>query len=138
MPRLAVALVARADEVRHVDGDVGLGGIGEEQDAQAVVEAVLGDALDGGPTGDAFRRLLLGERHAGGRQHEQGEAVSSPEDPFFLQALRFYTILRHGPRGNQGKPDGGVEKVPRAECVRKTRSLVGRKRVVAAGMGMLG
>ena len=45
---LAVAFVARADEDGHVDGDVGRGGVGEEQDAQAVVEAVFGDAFNRG------------------------------------------------------------------------------------------
>ena len=45
----AVALVPRADQVRDVDRGRGLGRIGKQQDPQAVVEPVLGDALDSGP-----------------------------------------------------------------------------------------
>ena len=43
---LAVALVARADQDRQVDGDLGPRGVGEQEHAQAVVQPVLGDPLD--------------------------------------------------------------------------------------------
>ena len=61
-PGLAVAFVARADEVGDVDGHGRLRGVGEQQDLEAVVERVLGDvrierehaAVEG--CGDARRR----------------------------------------------------------------------------------
>ena len=43
-----VAFVPRPDHVGHVDRDRGLGVIGEQQDLQAVVQAVFGDTLDRG------------------------------------------------------------------------------------------
>jgi hypothetical protein len=58
---LAVVLGGRADEVGDVDGDGLLGLVGEHQDAQPVLQAVLGDALD---RGDAFD--ARGERGGGG------------------------------------------------------------------------
>ena len=42
----AVAFVPRADEDGQVDGDRGPRRVGKEQHLQAVVEPVLGDALD--------------------------------------------------------------------------------------------
>ena len=60
---LAVALVPGADEDGQVDGDVRLRGVGEEQDAQAVVELVFGDAFDGGD--------LDGVGGRGGVEHQQ-------------------------------------------------------------------
>ena len=45
--RFAIAFMARADQDGHVDGHFGLGIIGEEQDAQSVLEMVFGDAFDG-------------------------------------------------------------------------------------------
>ena len=44
----AVAFLPRADHVGDVDGDGGLGIIGEEQHLEAVGEAILGDAFDRG------------------------------------------------------------------------------------------
>ncbi len=63
---LAVALVARADEVGDVDRDRRLGGIGEEQHAQAVGEQVFGDAFDGGDP------LRLARGAGGGGECEGG------------------------------------------------------------------
>jgi hypothetical protein len=60
---LAVALVARADQVGDVDRDLVLRVVGEEQDAQAVVELVLADAFDGAE----LLRRRLGSRGGGGR-----------------------------------------------------------------------
>ena len=54
----AVALVARAHQVGHVDRDLRLGGIGEQQDVQAVRQGVLGDALHGGDLLNALRKGL--------------------------------------------------------------------------------
>ncbi len=51
--RLAVALMPRADEIRHVHGHRRLGRIGEEKHLEPVAQAILGDALD---RGDLFRR----------------------------------------------------------------------------------
>ena len=68
---LAVAFVARADEDGQVDGDVGRRGIGEEQNAQAVVEAVFGDTFDGG---DLFQRWgFLRLRRSRGKQESQAK-----------------------------------------------------------------
>ncbi len=47
-PGLAVIFVTRADQVGHVNGDRLFGRVGKEQDAQAVGQTVLGDALDRG------------------------------------------------------------------------------------------
>ena len=63
----AIALVARADHIGDVHRDRRLGVIGEQQHLQAVVEAVFGDAFDGGDFG-------LGER-------EGGEKGGRYEDP---------------------------------------------------------
>ena len=67
---LAVAFVARADQVRHVDRDLGVGGVGIEQHAQAVGEDILGDAADGGLLFNTWGKRL-GE--SGGTDKE-GEA----------------------------------------------------------------
>ncbi|MEJ0099259.1 MAG: hypothetical protein WDO12_05735 [Pseudomonadota bacterium] len=56
--RLAVVLMARADEVGHVHDDGGLGLIGKQQHAQPVGEPVFGDAFD---LGDFHRRGGSGE-----------------------------------------------------------------------------
>ncbi len=45
--RLAVALVPRADQDRQVDGDLGRRRIREQEHAQAIVQAIFGDSLDG-------------------------------------------------------------------------------------------
>ena len=54
----AVALVARADEISHVDGDFWAGRIGKEEDLQPVGEIVFGNAGDGGLLLDALRQSL--------------------------------------------------------------------------------
>src|SRR5262249_19555617 len=69
---LAVALVARADEDRHVDGDLGGGVVGEEEEADAVVVAGLGDALDGGGL------LRLGGALGGGGGRGRGQGGKGP------------------------------------------------------------
>ncbi len=71
--RLAVALVPRADEDRHVDGDRGAGGIGKEHQPGAVGEAVLAHPLDGG---DLLRRCGGGGHGGchGGEQEGKHEA----------------------------------------------------------------
>ena len=56
----AVVLVARADKVGDVDRDGRLGCIGQQQDLQAVVEAVFGDAFDRGDLADALGQGLRG------------------------------------------------------------------------------
>ena len=56
--RLAIAFVARAHQVSHVDRHLGLRSVGEKQDVQAVGQDVFGDALDGGDLLDALRQLL--------------------------------------------------------------------------------
>ena len=65
--RFAVALVARADEDRHVDRDGRPRRIGEEDEPGAVVEDVLGHPFDGS---DRLRRCR-GER--GGEHGDHGE-----------------------------------------------------------------
>ena len=66
----AVAFVARADQVGHVDGDFGLGGVGEKQHVEAVGKGVFGDAFDGGDLLDALREGL-GERGEGENQEKR-------------------------------------------------------------------
>ena len=75
-PLLAAALVAGADHVGHVYRELLLGRIGKQEDAQPIVEDVLGDALD---RPQRFERGLL---HGGGgrllgetreRSREEGE-----------------------------------------------------------------
>jgi hypothetical protein len=44
--RFAIALVSRAHEYGQVHGDTRFGGVGKEQDAETIVEAVFGDAFD--------------------------------------------------------------------------------------------
>ena len=72
--RLAVALVPRADEDRHVDRDRRPRRIGEEDEPGAVVEDVLGHPFDGG---DRLGRCR-GER--GGEHGDHGEEEGAPEE----------------------------------------------------------
>ena len=53
---LAVVLVTGADHIGDVDSDIGFGGIGEKEDAEAIGEAVLVNAFDAGDVGDAGRQ----------------------------------------------------------------------------------
>ncbi len=46
-----VAFVAGADQVSDVDGNGGLGGIGEQDDVESVIEFIFRDAFDGGDFG---------------------------------------------------------------------------------------
>ena len=72
MPAFAVALVPRADEDGHVHRDRGARGIGKEQQPEAVVELILGDAFDGGDLfGLAFFRL--GGSGDGSQQRNRGQ-----------------------------------------------------------------
>ena len=68
----AGAFVARAHHVSDVDGDFGLGGIGEEQHMKAVGQRVLGDAFDGSDFLDALRQGL-GENASSARRHHQAK-----------------------------------------------------------------
>src|SRR5581483_428763 len=69
---LAVAFVARADEVGDVHRQRRLGRVGEEQHAQAVRQRVLGDAIDGDDLGR--RGVSGGGGGGGGGDREQGRA----------------------------------------------------------------
>src|SRR5437868_4751810 len=66
---LAVTFEPRTDEVGDVDGDLGIGGIREQQHVQAVRVRVLGDAFDRGDLLDT-RRQGLGQRERG-KQEER-------------------------------------------------------------------
>ena len=71
----AVVLVARADQVGEVHRDRGLGGVGEQQHAQAVAEAVFGDAFDGGDFDHALgRRGFARGRGRGQRERQEKDA----------------------------------------------------------------
>lgn len=63
---LAVVLVARSHQVRHVDRGGGLGRVGRQQHAQAVGQAVFGNALDRGHFRDA-----RGERRGAGLESQE-------------------------------------------------------------------
>ena len=65
----AVSLKARADQVRHVDGDLWVRRIGEQQDAQAVGIVVLGEAAEARLLLDTARQGLR-KRRTGHRQHD--------------------------------------------------------------------
>ncbi len=72
---LAVALHARSDEDGLIDGDLGRRRIGEENDAESVVEMVFRDTLDGddllrggGRLGGQAGRRQRGKEGEGGRQ----------------------------------------------------------------------
>jgi len=66
-PGFAVGLVAGAYFIGYVDGDVGDGIVREEQDFEAVLEFVFGDALHGGYL---FGHRLGGKDPAG---HNNGQ-----------------------------------------------------------------
>ena len=51
MPDSPVTFVAGADQVGDVDGDFGLGGIGEQDNVEPVIEFIFRDAFDGGDFG---------------------------------------------------------------------------------------
>ncbi len=72
--RLAVVLVAAADEVGDVHRDRGLGEVGEEQDLEAVVEPVFRDALDRGHPLDPLGHRRLRQRR--GRRRTRGKRRS--------------------------------------------------------------
>ena len=74
--RLAVVLLARAHEIRNVDGRRRLGGVGKQEHLQAVRKRVLGDPFDRRPLGDAGGQRRLGgageEREKGGGEKPGG------------------------------------------------------------------
>ena len=72
--RFAVALVARADEDRHVDRDGRPRRIGEEDEPGAVVEDVLGHPFDGGD------RLGRGRGERGGEHGDHGEEEGTDDE----------------------------------------------------------
>ncbi|KAG1256384.1 hypothetical protein G6F65_016335 [Rhizopus arrhizus] len=71
---LAVVLVARADQIGHVDRGRGLGFVGDQQHSQAIGQAVFGDAFNRGGLRDAGRKAggagLEGQK-GGKQQHTQ-------------------------------------------------------------------
>ena len=69
----AVAFVAGADHVDHVDGDFGVGAVGDEEDAEAVGVSVFGDAGEGGGLADAGGEGLGGCEKGDGE--EEGECA---------------------------------------------------------------
>ncbi len=70
----AIALVARANAIDHVDGDLGLGVVREQERVKAVGECVLGDALDRSNFCDTGGQRLRGD---GNSQKEDGEEESN-------------------------------------------------------------
>ena len=82
---LAVALEARADQVRHVDRDLGVRRIGEQQDAQPVGIRVFGDAAEAGFLLDAARQGLR-ERRVNQRQKGSDQAPCLAHNGLRFQA----------------------------------------------------
>ena len=70
---LAIGFVARADAVDDVDGDLGLGVVGKQEDVQAVGKGVLRDSLDGGHLLNALRQGLS----EGGDSEKDGGCTES-------------------------------------------------------------
>ena len=68
--RLAVALVAGANEVGDVDGDRRLRRVREEQHAQAVRQPVFGDAFDRCDAFDSSRRSGRLRRQSGNAEKQ--------------------------------------------------------------------
>ena len=85
---LAVAFVARADEVGDVDGDRIDRAVGDEQDLQSVREAVLGDAFDRGDPRNAFRQRPLGRPGSLRRSGERREEKQRGEKKRFMEHER--------------------------------------------------
>jgi len=75
---LAVTLVPRADEHRQVDGYFGLGVVGKEQRAQAVVELIFSNSLDRGH--HARRGWFGGSCDNGNKQHGREREVNHLTD----------------------------------------------------------
>ena len=73
---LAIVLVPRTDEVRDIDRGRRLGGIGQQQHAQAVGEPVFGDAFDASCLRHAAgqRGLGVGEESGTGERDEEDDA----------------------------------------------------------------
>ncbi|MNN06605.1 hypothetical protein D3C81_1194000 [compost metagenome] len=70
---LAVVLVAAAHEVGDVDRGGGLGRVGRQHDAQAVGQAVFGDALHGGSLPRQRRRCRRHRLHGLRRRGQRGQ-----------------------------------------------------------------
>src|SRR6266568_337582 len=85
---LAVAFVARADEIGDVDGDRIDRAVGDEQDLQSVREAVLGDAFDRGDPRNAFRQRPRGRPGSLSRSGERREEKQRGEKKRFTEHER--------------------------------------------------
>ena len=74
----AVALMPGADQIGHIYRNGGFGRIREHQETQAVIEAVFGNALDGGHLFHAIRQVLggtqSGREEDGDSRQEAGQS----------------------------------------------------------------
>jgi hypothetical protein len=88
---LAIGFVARADAVDDVDGDLGLGVVGKQEDVQAVGKGVLRDALDGGHLLNALRQGLRegGDSQKDGGCNESEKPFEAHGSPFQVSAANY-------------------------------------------------
>ena len=88
---LAIGFVARADAVDDVDGDLGLGVVGKQEDVQAVGKGVLRDALDGGHLLNALRQGLSegGDSQKDGGCNESEKSFQAHGSPFQVSAANY-------------------------------------------------
>ncbi len=124
-PGLAVALVARADEIGDVDGRRRLGRVGEEQHLEAVGERVLRDALHRGALRDAGRQGGMGD------QGEEGECGSDNEPGGSVGIGRGHECLgsENGARGSIAVPR---LRARHGKCGTTSRAIGSQSRCVTA------
>ena len=81
----AVAFVPRADQDGQVDGDLGSGRVGEQEDTEAVFEPIFRDSLD---------RCDLPRRRRIGCGLTAPNAASASKPGIILRSCRFIRALR--------------------------------------------
>ncbi len=89
---LAVGLVARAYEVRHVHCDRLLRGIGEEKHMEAVRELVLRDAFGGGDPLRLARGAGGSGEGEGGGDGERGDEARESRHGFLRRRKSWYRV----------------------------------------------
>ena len=99
---LAVAFVARADQVGDVDGDRVHRAVRHQHDAQAVGQAVLADPFDGG-------HALRGLRKAPGHAPQDEQARHQQAVQGLAVRMRDAGRGRHGGRGSKGGGFHGLD-----------------------------
>ena len=120
--RFAVVLVARTHQVGEVHRDGGLGGVGEQQHAQAVFKPVFGDAFDGRDFDRALgRRGRLRAHRRGQRKGQQQGAQQRGKRTDRHEGLhqdRTRSIPRTEPKdANSSQPSPAFRPSRREGCV---------------------